>query len=68
MAAFSEGGIINPNSNGLGRICPRPVWGLITLKKLKCEKFKKISIPPSGYCLLPTSNFFFKKASLPLYF
>jgi len=22
----------NPNSNGLGRICPHPLWGLITLK------------------------------------
>ena len=40
-------GMLNPNEDGRGRICPHPVRRLITLKKLFSEE-KKISIPPIG--------------------
>jgi len=36
-----SGDMFNPNEDGWGRICPRPVWMLIALKKLYCEKFEK---------------------------
>jgi len=58
----------NPNSNGLGRICPRPVWGLNNLKKLKCEKFKKISIPPLGSSGWHASSIIFRKGSFTIVF
>jgi len=55
--------IFNPNGNGQGRIFPRPVWTLIALKKLYCEKFEKISIPPLGSSISHTYIFNFIKPS-----